>query len=100
MNKTEFVDAFAAKTGFTKADSKKAVDAFLETVTDALKDGDKVSFIGFGTFESVNKPAREARNPRTGETMKVKASNQPKFKAGAGLKEAVNEKPAKKTKKK
>jgi len=98
MNKTEFIDALASKTGLTKADSKKAVDAFLETVTDALKDGDKVSFIGFGTFESSKRSAREARNPRTGETIKIKATNQPKFKAGAALKEAVNTKAKKKSK--
>ncbi len=89
MTKAEFVGKVAEKTGFTKADAEKAVNAFLETVTDTLKSGDKVAFTGFGSFEVVERAAREARNPQTGETIQVKATKAPKFKAGKGLKDAV-----------
>ena len=89
MTKTEFVAKIAEKTGSTKVDADKAVQAFLETVTEALKAGDKVTFTGFGCFEVTEREAREGRNPQTGETMQIKASKAPKFKAGKGLKDAV-----------
>ena len=92
MNKTELVAAVAEKSGLSKDSSKKAVDAVVESITEALKKGDKVALVGFGTFEVVKKDARSARNPRTGETIKIKASKQPKFKVGKGLKDAVNSK--------
>jgi DNA-binding protein HU-beta len=89
MTKTEFVAKIAEKTGSTKVDADKAVQAFLETVTDVLKAGDKVAFAGFGSFEVTERAAREGRNPQTGETMQIKASKAPKFKAGKTLKDAV-----------
>ncbi len=89
MTKAEFVGKVAEKTGFTKVDAERAVNAFLETVADTLKSGDKVAFSGFGSFEVVERAAREARNPQTGETIQVKATKAPKFKAGKGLKDAV-----------
>jgi DNA-binding protein HU-beta len=89
MTKAEFVGKIAEKTGFTKADAEKAVNAFLETVTETLKSGDKVALTGFGSFEVTERAAREGRNPQTGETMQFKASKAPKFKAGKGLKDAV-----------
>ena len=89
MTKTEFVAKIAEKTGSTKVDADKAVQAFLETVTDVLKAGDKVAFAGFGSFEVTERAAREGRNPQTGETIQIKASKAPKFKAGKTLKDAV-----------
>jgi DNA-binding protein HU-beta len=89
MTKTEFVGKFAEKTGFTKTDAEKAVNAFLETITDTLKSGDKITFTGFGSFEVTEREAREGRNPQTGATMQIKASKAPKFKAGKSLKDAV-----------
>ena len=89
MTKAEFVGKIAEKTGFTKTDAEKAVNAFLETVTETLKSGDKVAFTGFGSFEVTEREAREGRNPQTGATMQIKASKAPKFKAGKGLKDAV-----------
>jgi len=89
MTKAEFVAKIAEKTGSTKVDADKAVQAFLETVTDVLKVGDKVTFAGFGSFEVTERAAREGRNPQTGETMQIKASKGPKFKAGKSLKDAV-----------
>jgi len=89
MTKTEFVGKIAEKTGFTKTDAEKAVNAFLETITDTLKAGDKVTFTGFGSFEVTAREAREGRNPQTGATMQIKASKAPKFKAGKSLKDAV-----------
>jgi len=79
----------AEKTELTKADSEKAVNAFLETVTETLKAGDKIVFTGFGSFEVAERAAREGRNPSTGEKLQIKASKAPKFKAGKGLKDAV-----------
>ncbi len=90
MNKNELVSFIAEKSGLTKADSTKALDAFIEGVTHALKSGDDVRLVGFGTFEVVHRPASEGRNPRTGAPLKIKASNQPKFRVGKGLKDAVN----------
>jgi DNA-binding protein HU-beta len=89
MTKAEFVGKIAEATGFTKVDADKAVNAFLETVTEALKSGEKVTFTGFGSFEVAEREAREGRNPQTGETMQIKASKAPKFKAGKTLKDAV-----------
>ena len=89
MTKAEFVGKIAESTGFTKTDADKAVNAFLETVTEALKSGEKVALTGFGSFEVAEREAREGRNPQTGETMQIKASKTPKFKAGKTLKDAV-----------
>jgi DNA-binding protein HU-beta len=89
MTKSEFVGKLAEKAGLTKADSEKAVNAFLETVTETLKSGDKVIFTGFGSFEVTERTAREGRNPQTGAAMQIKATKVPKFKAGKGLKDAV-----------
>ena len=90
MNKTELVAAIAEKTELTKADSEKALKAFIETVTETLKKGDKVQLVGFGTFEVSNRPARTGHNPRTGKSLKIKASKAPKFKAGKAFKDALN----------
>ncbi len=90
MNKTELVAAIAEKTELTKADSEKALKAFIETVTETLKSGDKVQLVGFGTFEVSNRPARTGHNPRTGKSLKIKASKAPKFKAGKAFKDALN----------
>ena len=102
MNKTELVEAMAKKAGLTKKDAEAALKAFTETVTGALKKGDKVQLVGFGTFEVSKRAAREGRNPQTGAVMKIKASKAPKFKAGKALKDVVNTPaaPAKKSKKK
>ena len=89
MTKAELVARIAEKTGTTKSDAEKGVNAFLEAVTEALKSGDKVAFAGFGSFEVTERAARVGRNPQTGETMQLKASKTPKFKAGKGLKDAV-----------
>ena len=90
MNKAELVAALAAKTELSKKDAEKALNAVVETITEALKAGDKVALVGFGTFEAKERPARVARNPRTGEEIKVEASKTPAFKAGKALKDAVN----------
>ena len=90
MNKTELVAALAAKTELSKKDAEKALNAVVETITEALKAGDKVALVGFGTFEVKERAARVARNPRTGEEIKVEASKTPAFKAGKALKDAVN----------
>jgi DNA-binding protein HU-beta len=92
MNKTELVAAIAEKAGVKKEDAKKMVDAFIGTVTDTLVAKKKVVLVGFGTFEVSERPARTGRNPANGETIKIKASKQPKFKAGSALKDAVNKK--------
>ena len=92
MNKAEFVDAVVKATGLTKKDATAAVDAYNDTVTKALKKGDKVTFVGFGTFEVSKRAARTGRNTQTGAEIKIKASKAPKFKAGKALKDAVNKK--------
>lgn len=89
MNKTELVAAVAAKAEISKKDADKAVAAVIDAVTDALKAGDKVQLIGFGTFEVRDRAAKEARNPKTGATIQVPATKVPAFKAGAALKAAV-----------
>ena len=91
MNKAELIAAIAAKTGDTKKAAEASVNAFVEVVTDALKEGDKVQLVGFGTFEVSMRAEREGRNPQTGETMKIAACKAPKFKAGKALKDAINE---------
>lgn len=90
MNKAELVAAMAAKTELSKKDAEAALKAFTEVVSEELKKGNKIQLVGFGTFEAVKKPAREGRNPRTGETMKIAASVAPKFKPGKALKDALN----------
>jgi DNA-binding protein HU-beta len=90
MNKTEFVAAVAEKAGLSKKDADKAVAAFIETVTDALKAGEKVQFVGFGTFEVRQRPERTGRNPQTKQTIKIAACKAPAFKAGNALKAEVN----------
>lgn len=90
MSKTELVAAIAEKTGLTKKDSEAAVNAFVETVTEQLKNGEKVQLIGFGTFEVSERAERIGRNPQTGEEMTIAASRVPKFKAGKALKELLN----------
>ena len=90
MNKSDLVDAIADSAGLSKADAGRALDALVDTITGALKSGDGVSLVGFGTFSVRDRAARTGRNPRTGETIQIKASNVPGFKAGKGLKDAVN----------
>ena len=90
MNKTELVEAIAKKAGLSKKDSAAAVDAFVETVTTALKKKDKVALVGFGTFQTSKRAARTGRNPQTGAEIKIKASTVPQFKAGKALKDMVN----------
>ncbi len=90
MNKNDLVAAVASSADLSKADAAKAVDAVFECITDALRNGTEVRLVGFGTFSVANRAASKGRNPRTGETIMIPASKQPKFKAGKGLKEAVN----------
>lgn len=90
MNKSELISALAAKTEMSKKDAEKAVNSFIETITDSLAKDDKIQLVGFGTFMVKNRPARNARNPRTGEEIKISASKAPAFKAGKTLKEKVN----------
>ena len=91
MNKTELIAAVAEKTDLSKKDADAGVSAVLGAITDALKAGDKIQLVGFGTFEVRNRAAKQGRNPRTGETMTVPASKVPAFKAGKALKDAVAE---------
>ena len=90
MNKTELVAAVAEQAGLSKKDAEAAVKAFTDGVSDALKKGDKIQLVGFGTFEVSERAAREGRNPKTGESMKIEACKTPKFKAGKALKDLVN----------
>lgn len=90
MNKAEFVSAVAEKTDLSKAAAAGAVDAVIEVITKALKKGDTVTLVGFGTFSVRKRAARQGRNPQTGATIKIKASKNPGFKAGKALKDAVN----------
>ena len=90
MNKAELIAAVAENAELTKKDAEKAVKAFIEVVTDELKKGEKVQVVGFGTFEVVERAAREGRNPLTGEKITIAASKNPKFKAGKALKDMVN----------
>lgn len=90
MNKQELIASVAEATGLSKNDASKAVEGVFDTISGALKKGDEVRLVGFGTFSVTKRKASTGRNPRTGEPMKIKASSQPKFKAGKGLKDAVN----------
>ena len=90
MNKTELIAAIAEKAEISKKDSEKALKAFVDVVTEQLKNDDKVQLVGFGTFEVSKRAAREGRNPQTGKTMKIEACKAPKFKAGKALKDAIN----------
>ncbi len=89
MNKNELVDAVADAAGLKKADAVKAVDAVFDCIAGALKKGDEVRLVGFGTFSVSKRAASQGRNPRTGEPIKIAASKLPKFKAGKGLKDSV-----------
>jgi DNA-binding protein HU-beta len=90
MNKSQLIEAVASDSGLTKADSARAVESLLGTITKTLKKGDDVSITGFGKFSVVKRAARQGVNPRTGERVKIKASKAPKFSAGASLKHAVS----------
>ena len=93
MNKSDLVDALADRTGMTKADASRAVDALFSTddgvISRALKKGDRVQITGFGTFEAKKRKARTGRNPRTGESIKISATKTPSFRAGKGLKDGI-----------
>ncbi len=89
MNKSELIDAIAGSTDLTKADAGRALDATIAAVTAALKGGDAVTLVGFGTFSVKERAARKGRNPKTGEPIEIAASKVPDFKAGKGLKDAV-----------
>ena len=90
MNKAQLIDSMAEKAGLTKADSKKALDALIGVTTDALKGGDKVALIGFGSFSVTERSARTGRNPQTGKEIAIAAKKVVKFKAGAVLSDAVS----------
>ena len=90
MNRTELVSAMSEKSGLTKKDAEKALTAFTEAIEGALKEGDKVQLVGFGTFEVKDRPARTGINPRTKQPVKIAASKAPAFKAGKALKDAMN----------
>ena len=99
MNKSELIAALSDKTAFSKKDAEKVLNAFVESVTESLAKGEKIQLIGFGTFDVKKRPARTARNPRTGAEIKIAASKAPAFKAGKALKDKMNT-PAKKKGKK
>jgi len=90
MNKSELIDTIADSADLSKADAGRALDAAISAVTKALKKGDQVTLVGFGTFSVRKRAARTGRNPRTGESIKIKASKLPVFKAGKALKDTVN----------
>jgi DNA-binding protein HU-beta len=90
MNKSELIDAVASGTGLSRTDATNATDALLDSIVGALKAGDQVTLVGFGTFSVRARAARSGRNPQTGETIQIKASNSPGFKAGKAFKDAVN----------
>ncbi len=90
MNKSELIDAIAEGADISKASAGRALDSVLDAVTDALKKGDQVSLVGFGTFAVKHRPARTGRNPQTGKEIQIAAANVPGFKAGKALKDAVN----------
>ena len=90
MNKTELISAMSEKSELTKVDTEKSLKAFIDTVTDELKNGGKVQLVGFGSFEVVERAARTGRNPKDGSTIQIPASKAPKFKAGKSLKDIVN----------
>lgn len=90
MNKSELIEAMASKADITKSAAGEALDAMLESITKTLKKGDSLALVGFGTFSVSERAARTGRNPRTGETIQIKASKNAKFKAGKALKDALN----------
>ncbi len=90
MNKAELIEAMAEAADISKAAAGRALDGMVDAITDAMKKGDTLSLVGFGTFSVKERAAREGRNPQTGETIKIKASKIPSFKAGKALKDAVN----------
>ena len=90
MNRTELISAMSEKSELTKVDTEKALKAFIDTVTEELKNGGKVQLVGFGSFEVVERAARTGRNPKDGSTIQIPASKAPKFKAGRSLKDIVN----------
>jgi DNA-binding protein HU-beta len=90
VNKSDLVDAIAKSAEISKAAAARALDATVDSIKKALKKGDTVSLVGFGTFKVGKRAARNGRNPRTGATIKIKAAKVPKFSAGKGLKDAVN----------
>ncbi|NOQ14275.1 MAG: DNA-binding protein HU [Methyloprofundus sp.] len=90
MNKSELIDAMAEASELTKADAGRALDAFMSSVTNALKENDSVALVGFGTFSVKDRAERKGRNPQTGEEITIKAARIPSFKAGKGLKDSVN----------
>ncbi|HMU86572.1 MAG TPA: HU family DNA-binding protein [Agitococcus sp.] len=89
MNKSELIDAIAASAQLTKADAARALEGFTNAVTNALKAGDSVALVGFGTFSVKERAARKGRNPKTGQEIEIAASKVPDFKVGKGLKDAV-----------
>ena len=89
MNKSELISAIAKEADVTKEVAAKSLDATVESITKALKDGDTVTLVGFGTFQVKQRSAREGRNPKTGQAISIAAANVPSFKAGKGLKDAV-----------
>lgn len=91
MTKSQLVEAIAAKSGLTKADSSRALEAFMDVVGETLKKGDKITLTGFGSFGVSRRAAREGRNPKTGLPVKIAARNSVSFKAGSKLKETVNQ---------
>ena len=91
MNKSELIDAMADASELTKADAGRALDAFMSSVTDALKENDSVALVGFGTFSVKDRAERKGRNPQTGAEITIKAARIPSFKAGKGLKDSVND---------
>lgn len=99
MTKAELISAVAEQAGLKKVDAEKAVAAFIASVTSALKSGDKLSLVGFGTFSVSERAARKGQNPQTGKKIEIAAAIVPKFKPGKTLKEAVNVVPSKKKKK-
>jgi DNA-binding protein HU-beta len=90
MNKADLIDAVAEDSDLTKASAARALDSAIENITNALKDGNSVTLVGFGTFTVRQREARMGRNPRTGEAIQIKASRVPGFKAGKALKDALN----------
>ena len=90
MNKSELIDSIAEAADLSKASAGRAVDAAIDAITGALKNGDSVSLVGFGTYSVKHRAARQGRNPQTGETIQIAAANVPSFKAGKALKDAVN----------
>ena len=90
MNKTQLIEAIADKSGLKKKEAEAALNAMTEAITEALKAGDKVQLVGFGTYEVKGRAARSGRNPKTGETIQIAASKHPAFSAGKALKDAIN----------